>query len=288
MTNHYRTLGVDPQADAVVIRSAYLALIRRYHPDRGGSEADPERAQAITAAWEVLRDPERRAAYDEGRQARFQPGGVAAYAMGPRVRGGAWGRNLFLLLAGGTIALGWWASQQPLGNFSSSEVGAATRSAPLGGSAAGPGAKEDQEPIEVAPQAAAPDFPDEPEVSAPIDVPLPESAPPSVAERGVTARMSERPSAASQPIAREEKVAGAPAKLPAPRIAAPAVDLAPLERHLQLFTDQSLRFGTEAKRTRLLATRDPFLRRLGDCADDACRRDTYLRRNQEVAEIMRN
>jgi hypothetical protein len=57
---------------------------------------------------------------------------------------------------------------------------------------------------------------------------------------------------------------------------------------LQLLTDQSLRFGTEAKRARVIATRESFLKRLGDCDDDACRRDTYLRRNQEVGEIMGN
>ena len=50
MINHHRTLGVDPQADPVVIRSAYLALIRRYHPDKGGDEADAVRTQAVTAA----------------------------------------------------------------------------------------------------------------------------------------------------------------------------------------------------------------------------------------------
>lgn len=121
MINHYRTLGVDPQAETVVIRSAYLALIRRFHPDKGGEEADAARAQAVTAAWEVLRDPERRSAYDETRRARFQPdaaastGGrsAAVYGHEVRVRGGATGRNLFLLLAAGTIGLGWWALGQP-------------------------------------------------------------------------------------------------------------------------------------------------------------------------------
>jgi hypothetical protein len=66
------------------------------------------------------------------------------------------------------------------------------------------------------------------------------------------------------------------------------VDLAPLERHLQLLTDQSLKHGTEAKRSRLFLTRDAFLKRLRDCGSDACKRDTYLRRNAEVGEIMRN
>lgn len=72
------------------------------------------------------------------------------------------------------------------------------------------------------------------------------------------------------------------------RSAAPQVDLAPLERHLQLLTDQSFRFGTAAKKSRLASTRETFLTRLRSCDNDLCKRDEYLRRNAEVGEIMRN
>jgi hypothetical protein len=59
-----------------------------------------------------------------------------------------------------------------------------------------------------------------------------------------------------------------------------------LERHLQLLTDQSYRFGTEAKRSRLLASHQSFVVRFRQCDSDLSKRDTYLRRNAEIGEIM--
>lgn len=62
--SHYDTLRVVPWAEDDVIRAAYRALMRIYHPD---TNADPEaqlRAREITRAFSVLGDPEKRAAYD--------------------------------------------------------------------------------------------------------------------------------------------------------------------------------------------------------------------------------
>jgi hypothetical protein len=59
---HYDVLGVRPEATATEIRAAYLRLARAHHPDhRGGSD---EAMQAVNVAWHVLRDSERRRAYD--------------------------------------------------------------------------------------------------------------------------------------------------------------------------------------------------------------------------------
>ena len=59
---HYDVLGVREDAGAEEIRAAYLDLARRLHPDHaGGSD---EAMQAVNAAWQVLRDPVRRQAYD--------------------------------------------------------------------------------------------------------------------------------------------------------------------------------------------------------------------------------
>jgi hypothetical protein len=301
MINHYRTLGVDPQADAVVIRSAYLALIRRFHPDKGGDEADPDRAREVTAAWDVLRDPQRRAAYDATRVARFQPdaaNGAAVIAAGPPVRGGAAGRNLFLLLAAGTLALGWWAMKQPQPGAEVKAAASATATAPSAPveptirPATDERASKRQVEAEVQPR--LPDVRREPEPIAPVVLPpLPEAEPARLPVRTAVVQPERRATLVERRVEtpalpktpREERtVVAAAAPAPAPS----RIDLAPLERHLQLLTDQSLRFGTEAKRTRLLATRETFLKRLRDCDSDACKRDTYLSRNAEVGEIMRN
>lgn len=66
----YKTLQVDAEADPEVIRAAYRRLALKYHPDGG---ADPQRGRRmaeLNAAWEVLRDPTRRAAYDAARLAQ--------------------------------------------------------------------------------------------------------------------------------------------------------------------------------------------------------------------------
>jgi len=64
-TDLYEVLQVDPEADRKVIRAAYLYLAKKAHPDAGGAA---ERMVALNEAWDVLGDPERRAAYDAGRR----------------------------------------------------------------------------------------------------------------------------------------------------------------------------------------------------------------------------
>jgi hypothetical protein len=63
--NFYRVLHVQPDAPMEVIRSSYRTLLSslRMHPDLGGTHAQ---AVLVNQAWEVLGDPDRRAAYDQG------------------------------------------------------------------------------------------------------------------------------------------------------------------------------------------------------------------------------
>ena len=78
--DHYAILGVSPTSEDVVIRAAYLALMRRYHPDRNSSAEAAERAQAITNAYAVLGNWSRRSDYDLKRaqlRALQSPGDVA-------------------------------------------------------------------------------------------------------------------------------------------------------------------------------------------------------------------
>ncbi len=88
----YKTLQVDPEAEDEVIQAAYRRLAQKYHPDRQPDDEGVERMVAINAAWELLRDPARRAAYDASRATASRPA-AAAPSDPTRVGGPAAGRS---------------------------------------------------------------------------------------------------------------------------------------------------------------------------------------------------
>jgi curved DNA-binding protein len=64
-TTHYHALDVPKDASADDIKRAYRKMARKYHPDvNPGADAD-DKFKAAGAAYEVLSDPEKRAAYDQ-------------------------------------------------------------------------------------------------------------------------------------------------------------------------------------------------------------------------------
>jgi len=63
----YKILQVDHEAEDEVIEAAYKRLARKYHPDVSPDPASVERMVRINQAWEMLRDPIRRAAVDRAR-----------------------------------------------------------------------------------------------------------------------------------------------------------------------------------------------------------------------------
>jgi len=62
----YDLLGVSRDADAAAIKKAYRGLARQLHPDVNPDPETQERFKEVSRAYEVLSDPQKRAAYDRG------------------------------------------------------------------------------------------------------------------------------------------------------------------------------------------------------------------------------
>jgi curved DNA-binding protein len=75
--DYYAILGVDRDASADDIKKAYRKLAHKYHPDVSKDPQGEEKFKEVAEAYEALKDPEKRAAYDQlGRHAPgqdFQP-----------------------------------------------------------------------------------------------------------------------------------------------------------------------------------------------------------------------
>ncbi|HMM28440.1 MAG: DnaJ domain-containing protein [Chloroflexota bacterium] len=69
LSNLYAILGVPAEATQDDIREAYRIAARRFHPDANANEGAEHQFRDIAAAYEVLGNPQRRYAYDEGRRA---------------------------------------------------------------------------------------------------------------------------------------------------------------------------------------------------------------------------
>ncbi|HUP67331.1 MAG TPA: molecular chaperone DnaJ [Sphingomicrobium sp.] len=74
--DYYDLLGIQRGADEAAIKAAYRRLAKECHPDRHNGCRDQEaRFKAISEAYDVLKDPQKRAAYDRFGKAAFQNGG---------------------------------------------------------------------------------------------------------------------------------------------------------------------------------------------------------------------
>lgn len=71
--DYYETLGLSRDADDAAIKGAYRKLAKEYHPDRNpGDDTAEHRFKEVSEAYEALKDPQRRAAYDQFGHAAFE------------------------------------------------------------------------------------------------------------------------------------------------------------------------------------------------------------------------
>ncbi|MGH6922717.1 MAG: molecular chaperone DnaJ [Propylenella sp.] len=77
----YEVLGVSRGCDDKSLKSAYRKLAMQFHPDRNGGDRSAEvKFKEVNEAYEILKDPQKRAAYDRFGHQAFEQGGLGAGA----------------------------------------------------------------------------------------------------------------------------------------------------------------------------------------------------------------
>ena len=310
-TDYYSVLGVAPDAQEVVIRAAYRALMRHYHPDANADPQAEQRAQEITAAFAVLRDPERRAEYDAQRAGAWWIGDEppAPTRRPPAMRGVA--------LASAAVALALvvalWARglpepPRPTGNVPTP----ATRQAP---------APKPQPVVELEPESerlsklgvdapiVAPPPPPLTQVDpvteaslAPHPVPaaprvaparMAASAPPRRIEavtHGVAAAPVETGTSVTppkaRPVAAEVSAGCKPGETVVVSVGCKNERVAMLDRMAAGYFSQSMARADASKKQLLLTSHTRSATTRGACRSDSCLSAAYLRQIREITAIM--
>ena len=104
--DYYEILGVEPSAGEAEIKTAYRRLARKYHPDVSKEAGAEEKFKSVNEAYEALRDPQKRAAYDQLRTRGYRPGDEVQPPPGGFGQGGAEGFDFDEIFAGGGAAGG--------------------------------------------------------------------------------------------------------------------------------------------------------------------------------------
>ena len=94
--DYYEVLGVDKNATEQEIKKAYRRLARKYHPDvNKDDENATEKFKEINEAYEVLKDPDKRAQYDQFGHAGMEQGGFDPSGFGGFGNFGDFGTDIF-------------------------------------------------------------------------------------------------------------------------------------------------------------------------------------------------
>ncbi len=127
--DYYKTLGISKGASASEVKKAFLKQAKQYHPDKNSGDANAEQKfKEINEAYEILKDDQKRAAYDQmGHSAFQQAGGASAGGFNGGRRGGHPGMD----------------PNDIFGDFFSDFMGGGRRSRNSGGSAKGADLKYD-------------------------------------------------------------------------------------------------------------------------------------------------
>lgn len=80
--DYYDILGVGKSASAEELKRAYRKQALDWHPDRNKSPEATQKFKEINEAYEILSNPEKKAAYDQYGHTAFEPGGMGAGGFG--------------------------------------------------------------------------------------------------------------------------------------------------------------------------------------------------------------
>lgn len=140
--DYYKILGLERSATAQDVKKAYRRLARKYHPDVSAEPDAEERFKEVNEAYEVLKDAEKRSAYDQfgknwkaGEDFRPPPDWDAGFEFSGSGSGNARFSDFFeTLFGGGESGFGWREARGRRGEDHHAKILVALEDAFSGGS----------------------------------------------------------------------------------------------------------------------------------------------------------